>query len=502
MAERLAASSAVRLRPPAGLARRGAARRGARARRHRLHQGEPALLPEQGAGRAPARLRRHRQQRPGRPRVDLRRADPRHARARSSSRPTRGGTPSAASSGRRPPATALELTIDEYLQHIAERELRAGVAENRAAGGTRDHHGSADRRDPRAGELADVQPERVQRVATSARRNRAVQDLYEPGSTFKVVTASAAIEEGRHQPDRSRSTAARATSRSAAASIRDTHDYGVLSFTDVIVEVEQRRRDQDRAAGSAPSGSSRYVSRFGFGQPLVARFPRREPGIVWNPAKLDDSALASVSMGYQVGVTPLQMAAAVSSVANGGELVEPRVVRAFIRNGRRDAVPPQGRAPRDHAGDRGDADRRSWKASSSAAPAKRAQIDGYTIAGKTGTAAKLVNGRYSKSDYNASFVGFVPSRKPALTIIVVIDSPHARRLLRRRRRGADLQAHRRSDAAASRRRADASTRRRRCSSRATTTPARTGRSGRRGTDAVVTRRSPTARPGRCPICAA
>ena len=86
--------------------------------------------------------------------------------------------------------------------------------------------------------------------------------------------------------------------------------------------------------------------------------------------------------------------------------------------------------------------------------AKAAQIPGYTIAGKTGTAAKLVNGRYSNSDYNASFVGFLPSRDPAVAIIVVIDSPHGGRLHRRRRVGADLQADRGGDAALSRRRPD------------------------------------------------
>ena len=174
-----------------------------------------------------------------------------------------------------------------------------------------------------------------------------------------------------------------------------------------------------------PERLGRYVSRFGFGQALAPDFPGENAGIVWNPARLDNSALASVSMGYQVGVTPLQMAAAVSSVANGGTLYEPRVVRAFIKDGRRVEVPHKAlrRTISEHTAatlttimeevvERG--------------TAKAAQIDGYTIAGKTGTAARLVEGRYSKSEYNASFVGFVPSRKPALTIIVVIDSPHGR----------------------------------------------------------------------------
>jgi cell division protein FtsI (penicillin-binding protein 3) len=170
---------------------------------------------------------------------------------------------------------------------------------------------------------------------------------------------------------------------------------------------------------------SDYVRRFGFGRRASPDFPGETPGIVWNPAKLTDSALASVSMGYQVGVTPLQMATAVSSVANGGELLEPRVVRAVIRDGKRIPVPRKvvnrSITPEiavemttimEGVVDRG--------------TATMAQIPGYTIAGKTGTAAKLVGGRYSRSDYNGSFVGFLPSQKPALTIVVVTDSAHGK----------------------------------------------------------------------------
>jgi membrane peptidoglycan carboxypeptidase len=154
-------------------------------------------------------------------------------------------------------------------------------------------------------------------------------------------------------------------------------------------------------------------------------FPGESPGIVWRQDKWTDSALASVSMGYQVGVTPLQMLAAVSSVANGGQYVEPRVIRAIYKDNRRYAVQPK-------------IVRRTISADTAATmtgimegvvergTAKAAQIPGYTIAGKTGTAAKLVNGHYSTTNWNASFVGFLPSRDPAVAIIVVTDSPHTK----------------------------------------------------------------------------
>jgi cell division protein FtsI (penicillin-binding protein 3) len=322
------------------------------------------------------------------------------------------------------PATAgasLELTIDQFLQHIAERELRAGVDENRAAGGT------AIIMNPESGEILALanwptfNPNAFGRADDQERRNRAIQDLYEPGSTFKVVTASAALEEDVIDAADPIDCAPGHIVFGSRV-IRDVHHYGLLPFSDVIVKSSNVGAIKV-GLRLGPERLVRYVSRFGFGQPISPDFRGESPGIVWNPALLDASALASVSMGYQIGVTPLQMAAAVSSVANGGSLVEPRVVRAFIKDGRRTPVPR--RVLRQTVSPETAAELTSiMEAVVERGTAKSAQIDGYTIAGKTGTAAKLVNRRYSKSEYNASFVGFVPSRQPALTIIVVIDSPH------------------------------------------------------------------------------
>jgi cell division protein FtsI/penicillin-binding protein 2 len=325
----------------------------------------------------------------------------------------------------RPPTSgsSVELTIDEYLQHIAERELHAGVAENRAAGG------SAIIVDPHTGEILAManeptfNPNAAYRESQETeRRNRAVQDLYEPGSTFKLVTASAAIEE-KVMPIDTWIDTNPGQIKIGSRVVRDMKNHGVLSFSDVIVESSN--------VGAIKIGFkigterlSRYVQRFGFGHPVSPDFPGESAGIVWNPDKWTDSALASVSMGYQVGVTPLQMVTAVSSIANRGELVEPRVIRAVYHGNRRYGVHPK-------------IVRRTVSADTAAVltgimesvvergTAKAAQIPGYTIAGKTGTATKLVNGNYSNSDYNASFVGFLPSHTPAVAIIVVIDSPHA-----------------------------------------------------------------------------
>jgi len=323
------------------------------------------------------------------------------------------------------PATAgadLELTIDQYLQHIAERELRTGVEENNAAGG------SAVIMDPQSGEILALanwptfNPNTFGRADDRERRNRAIQDLYEPGSTFKIVTASAALEEQVIRPDDWIDCAPGYIKIGSRKPIYDVHRYGVLSFSDVIVKSSNVGAIKV-GLRLGPERLGRYVSRYGFGQPLSPDFRGESPGIVWNPARVNDSALASMSMGYQVAVTPLQMAAAVSSVANGGSLMEPHVVRAVVKNGRRIPIAPKVLRKTVSASTIAEL-RTIMEGVVERGTAKAAQIPGYTIAGKTGTAAKIIDNRYSKSEYNASFVGFVPSRQPALTIIVVIDSPH------------------------------------------------------------------------------
>jgi cell division protein FtsI/penicillin-binding protein 2 len=197
---------------------------------------------------------------------------------------------------------------------------------------------------------------------------------------------------------------------------------GTIPLTDVIVHSSN--------VGAIKIGMqvgaermSEYVARFGFGETLSPDFRGQSPGLVWSASKLDPSALASVSMGYQVGVTALQMVTAASVVANGGQLFEPRVIRAFIKDGRRIEV-PHTMLRRAISTDTAAEMTGIMEQVVERGTAKPAQMPGYTIAGKTGTAQKLENGRYSKSDFNASFVGFVPSRKPAITIVVVLDSPH------------------------------------------------------------------------------
>ena len=330
----------------------------------------------------------------------------RHVFSRLERAPTAGGS--------------IELTIDEQLQHIAEREVRAGVEAARADGGT------AVVMNPHNGEILAMaswptfNPNDYSDSTEVARRNRAIQDLYEPGSTFKLVTASAALEEKVVTPDEIIDVSA-GLIRFGSRVVDDMHRTGPLSFTDVIVKSSNVGAIKvGLRVGAERMGL--YVRRFGFGRPTSPDFPSESPGIVWDPSKLNDSALASVSMGYQVGVTALQMASAASVIANGGTLYEPHVVRAIVKGGERTLVAPK-------------VVRRTVLPETAATltqimekvviegTGRNARLVSYNVAGKTGTADKLVNGRYSGAQQNVSFVGFVPAQRPELTVIVMIDSP-------------------------------------------------------------------------------
>jgi cell division protein FtsI (penicillin-binding protein 3) len=318
---------------------------------------------------------------------------------------------------------SLELTIDEQLQYLVERELRAGVEERRADGGT------AVVMDPHTGEILALaswptfNPNAFGSATEAARRNRAVQDIYEPGSTFKVVTIAAALEEQVMSVDTviDTSPGIYRIGRWRVIDEFQGHNYGALSLADVIV----KSSNVGAVKIGLKVGAERlglYAQRFGFGRPTSPDFPSESPGILWPAQKLNEDGLASMSMGYQVSVTSLQMAAAMSAVANGGEWIEPRIVRAVIRDGVRTKIEPQKRR-RVISEETAARMRPILEKVVTDGTAKLAKLAGYTVAGKTGTADKLVNGHYVGHMQNVSFLGFVPSENPALTVIVMIDTP-------------------------------------------------------------------------------
>ena len=319
------------------------------------------------------------------------------------------------------PGATIETTIDRELQFTAERVLADAVQEHDAVGG------AVVVMDPLTGEilaLANVPTFDLNdyRVATDEEKlNRAAQHIYEPGSTFKSFIAAAALEV-LHMPTTRMFDTSAGSITFGPRRIHDMHRYQALSFMDVIVKSSNVGAIKiGQALG--PEIVSRYVYRFGFGETLARDIPHQRSGLVDKRLpQFKPSELASVSMGYQIGVTPLQMVAAVGSIANGGELIAPHVVRATIVDGVRTEVPRQvvrRTIPTEIADDLTTILEQVVERGT----AKRAQIPGYTIAGKTGTAEKLENGRYSKVHNNVSFVGFVPSRHPRAVIFAILDSP-------------------------------------------------------------------------------
>ena len=328
------------------------------------------------------------------------------------------------------PATAgasLELTLDTRLQHIAEKELGATMKEYGASGG------SIIIMEPHTGEILaqasypPFNPNSSGTYSDAERRNRTVQDTYEPGSTFKIITAAAALNEGVLTARDLIDTNPGYVKIQGRKPITEAkgHRYGVLTVEEVIAKSSNvgAIRIGERL------GSERlleYVHRFGFDQKNAPDFKGDSKGQL-RKGPLDESSRASIAMGYEIGITPLQLATAASVVANGGLLVEPRVLRAVVNNGQRTAVEPK-------------ALRRVLTRETAATmtailesvvekgTATAAALSRYRVAGKTGTASRIdANGRYSETDYNVSFVGFVPSDKPALTILVIVERPQTAR---------------------------------------------------------------------------
>ena len=284
--------------------------------------------------------------------------------------------------------------------------------------------------DPRSGEILAManeptfNPNSFGDYPPEAWRNRAVQNVYEPGSTFKLVTASAALEEHVVAPT-DMIDASAGSIRIGSRRVEDVTNHGVLSFTDVIVESSNVGAIKvGQRLGAERLG--RYVRRFGFGTRLCPDTPGENAGIVWNASTWSDSTVASVSMGYEIGVTPLQMVTAASTIGNRGVMVQPRVLRA-LRDGTARTEVGVRELQRTISPETAAVLTGMMEQVIERGTGRAAAIPGYTVAGKTGTANKLVGHQYSRTDFNASFVGLVPSRDPAFAIVVVVDSPRAGR---------------------------------------------------------------------------
>lgn len=307
------------------------------------------------------------------------------------------------------PGQDLQLTLDSVIQYHAEVEL------DRAMERTRSRWGSVVVMDPSTGAVLAIanrpsfNPNRFQGKGA---RNRAVQDLYEPGSTFKVVIAAAALEEGRVHPSEV-IDCGHGSIRVAGRSIRDHKIFDDLTFAEVIAESSNVGAIKV-GTRLPPETFYRYVRAFGFGDRTGIGLPAEGDGLLRAPVDWSGLSQASMSIGQEISVTPLQILRAVAAVGNGGVLVQPYIVATAPRPDAARRVVSSGTARTLNLLLEGVVEHGTGK---------HASVPGYRVAGKTGTAQKADGANGYGDRHVASFVGYVPARNPALAILIVLDSP-------------------------------------------------------------------------------
>ncbi len=317
---------------------------------------------------------------------------------------------------------SIELTVDEVIQDITENALRHLVEK---------YHPDACWAvvmDPFTGEVLAMANwpgfdlNEYSKASDDQMRNRAITDMFEPGSVFKIITATAAIEEG-IMDEETEVYCENGAYRVLSHTLHDHHPYKTLTFREVIekssnigtVKVAQKLGKEKLYS---------YIRKFGFGKKTGIDLPGEVAGSIKPPDKWSGISIAAVPMGQEVGVTSIQLARAVSVIANGGYLVKPYLCAKFLdKDGsvlknlssykKRERIISQDTAERVKEILTGVVERGTGR---------RAQIKGYRVAGKTGTAQEIVNGKYSNTEFMSSFVGFVPADSPQFVICVTADT--------------------------------------------------------------------------------
>ncbi len=323
----------------------------------------------------------------------------------------------------------LVLTIDEGIQYIVERELDNAIEEWEAESAI------AIMMNPVTGEILAMSnrptydPNFAGSVKAGNRRNRAITDVYEPGSTFKPFLASAAIEEGVAKVDEIFDVSD-GYIKVPGGIIRDVHKHEDLNFREVIQKSSNVGAVQV-GMKLQPEVFYDYIRKYGFGEKTDIDLPGEVKGLLKRPERWSGRTQASLSIGQEIGITPLQLLTAYSAIANGGKLMRPYVVSEIVSH---EGEIIKKFAPKEK--------RRVISKYNSlimreilktvveeGGTARKASIQGNMVAGKTGTAQMVdpETGRYSKKDYVSSFIGFVPADDPRMALIVVIFKPRGAR---------------------------------------------------------------------------
>jgi cell division protein FtsI (penicillin-binding protein 3) len=321
------------------------------------------------------------------------------------------------------PGRDVVLTIDRDLQFQAQRALEGAVRANGARGGT------VIVMRPQTGEILAMataptfDANAFDQASAHLTRNRSVTDVYEPGSVNKVITISAALEEG--MVDLGRTYSVPDSWRVADKVFHDSHPHPTMPMT--VTDILAQSSNVGTIQIAQRLGAERldgYLRAYGFGRSTGVGFPGEADGILKHAEDWWGTSLGTIPIGQGIAVTPLQMASVYATIANGGVRVPPRLVRGTLgRDGSLEPAP--GSEPR-----RVISERTAGLVAGMLAQAVRsgtgqeAQIPGYWVAGKTGTARKPLEDALGYSDqYVASFIGFVPARDPQLVVAAIIDEP-------------------------------------------------------------------------------
>lgn len=324
----------------------------------------------------------------------------------------------------------LILTIDLSFQAVLEDELRKAVASNNADGGL------AILVEPHTGEILalasspSVDPNSTGTVQLEWARARAVTDMFEPGSIFKIVTASAAYEYELISPGRSFDAEQGLykvyRNKRLVQNVTDTHEYDVLTFQEGI----EQSSNIVMAKAAEIIGSERFYRQarnFGFGIPTGIDLPGEVRGRLKKPQEWSGTSLRTMAYGYEIAATPLQIVMAYAAAANGGVLMSPAIVREIRSSDNVSLRSFQPERIRRVVSERtAQLLRDAFKGVVERGTAQEARSSGIAIAGKTGTARRIVNGRYQGGDYNASFAAWFPADDPRVVALVMLENPRNR----------------------------------------------------------------------------
>jgi cell division protein FtsI/penicillin-binding protein 2 len=319
------------------------------------------------------------------------------------------------------PGKNVVLTIDQNIQFIAQKALNDAVAQHHALGGV------ALVENPATGAILAMassptfDPNRYWLAPASARENRAVSWIYEPGSVFKLVTISSALDEGLTNPNEVINCQEGGIVLDGHT-IHDDEPMGDLTVANVLA----KSSDVGTIKLALRLGDDRlyqHVLSYGFGAKTHLRLPGEERGLLEPPDRWSGISIGEIAIGQGVGVTAVQLISAYSAVANGGILFRPRIVQDVFIGKEHDPIPPsEGHRV---VSEKTAAEMRQMLVGVvEHGTGVNAQIKGYTVGGKTGTAEKVdPDGRYSRIHHVASFIGMVPASRPRIVILVSVDSP-------------------------------------------------------------------------------